>query len=445
MFTDKRPDAEADGGQPVLSRRRLLQAGGTALAAGMASPLLAACGSSPTKASGPTTLTVMSWEIFQTGEWPAWKKVTDEFEKAHPNIKVKWVGWPFANYDQQVIEQAASGQVSADVVQCPPELASTLIQVYNMCDEIGGIAQSLGLTPNPQHSQFEKNGKLYALGVLEVAAALQYSKALVGPGGPPTGIQEWLTLSQQITKPPQVYANFLINTVAAGADWWNQLQNWTLAYDGVWAEGKTLKLNSAANVKGMQLWLDLLHNSGVAGSSEAAIGKLWTDNQVGMLLSVMLGGLASMKVNSPQLFPHLATAAPPWPNKKAISRLHPAVIISSSKNKAAAQELVKWWIEPKNLWYLLQTNGYPVAPYSNFGEKIPQYKTFIDSLPWATGFRETNFVGEYDILGDYVANYAQIGDIITRNIEFAISGGRTVQECLNEAQQEAQSTLKVPK
>ena len=74
--------------------------------------------------------------------------------------------------------------MQADVVQCPPELASTLIAVYNMCQPIGGIAQAAGLKPNAEHSQLTKNGKLYALGILEVAAALQYSKSVLEAGEP---------------------------------------------------------------------------------------------------------------------------------------------------------------------------------------------------------------------------------------------------------------------
>jgi ABC-type glycerol-3-phosphate transport system substrate-binding protein len=434
------------------TRRGILKAGATLLAAGAAAPLLAAGGSAPapsprSNARGKTELTLMSWEIYQPTEYPAWQKVVQEFEAAHPNISVKWTGWPFSTYDQNVIEQAQSGLVQADVVQCPPELASTLIAVYNMCQPIGDIAQAAGLKPNAEHSQFTKNGKLYALGILEVAAALQYSKTVLEAGGassPPSTMSEWVSMSKQITQPPKYYANALLNTVAAAADWWNPLQNFCLPYDGVWASGKNLTINSPENIKGIQLWLDLLNASGVSGSSEDTIGKLWAQDQVGMNLNVMLGGTATLKAQAPQLWPSLASAPPPWPSRKAISRLHPVVLLKSSKNQEAAQELVKWFVEPKNLWYVLQQNGYPVAPYSNFAEKVPEYEPYVQGLPWATGFNLTHFVGEYDILGDYVSRYAQIGNIICRNLENAITGGQSVSEALGAAQTEAKETLHVP-
>lgn len=431
----------------AMSRRNFLRVGGGALAAGMAAPLLAACGTSsnPSSSGGKTKLKVMSWEMFEPGEKAAWLDLTNRFMGKHKNVEITWTGWPFSTYDQNVIAQAQAGSVDADVVQCPPELASTLINVYNMCEPIGDIASAAGLTPDPSHNQYKKNGQLYALGIIVVAAALQYDKAVLEAAGvstPPTTFQEWLSASQKITSPPQTFGNYLLNTTAAGADWWNQLQNWTLAHDGQWAKGKSLTINSAANVQSMTEWLQLLNASKIAGSSEDALTKLWQGGQVGMFINVMLGD-ATLRQVAPKLFPNLATAAPPWPSKKAISRLHPVVIMKSSKNQEAAKELVQWFVDPQNLWYVIQKNGYPVAPYTNFGHHIAEYDAYEAGLPWAQGFRETKFVGEYDILGGYVANYAQIGNIICNHIENAVSGSSSVQDALNAAQQEAQSSLHV--
>src|ERR1700728_5032112 len=91
-----------------LSRRKVLQGGAAAVAAGAEAPLLAACGSSsPSKASsggssGKTQLTLMSWEMFEPTETKAWHKVVDEFMVKNPSIEANRVGWPFADSDQTV-------------------------------------------------------------------------------------------------------------------------------------------------------------------------------------------------------------------------------------------------------------------------------------------------------------------------------------------------------
>src|SRR6202042_3333957 len=115
-----------------LSRRKVLQGGAAAVAAGAAAPLLAACGSSsPSKASsggssnGKTQLTLMSWEMFEPTETKAWHKVVDEFMVKNPSIEVKWTGWPFANYDQNVIAQAQAGPSKSAVGGGPPRPGSS--------------------------------------------------------------------------------------------------------------------------------------------------------------------------------------------------------------------------------------------------------------------------------------------------------------------------------
>ena len=224
---------------------------------------------------------------------------------------------------------------------------------------------------------------------------------------------------------------------------WNQLQNWPLGFGGVWASGKTLTIDSPQNVKAIQFWVDLVKASGLAGTSEAALDKLWYGNQIASQFTVGFGS-AALKQLAPALYPDLRSAPPPWPGKKAIARLHGNVVLKTSKNIEAAKELTKWMITPENLFYVTKQNGYPLIPYSNFAEKVPAYTAFENSLPWLRGFNETNYVGEADILGDYVFAYAQLGNLIATNVEKAVSGSATVQEALQSAQSAAQSSLHLP-
>jgi ABC-type glycerol-3-phosphate transport system substrate-binding protein len=58
-----------------------------------------------------------------------------------------------------------------------------------------------------------------------------------------------------------------------------------------------------------------------------------------------------------------------------------------------------------------------------------------------SGFLETNYVGEFDILGDYTFVYAQIGQIITKAMANAVSGGTSVKDAMDSAQQQAEQEL----
>ncbi len=138
------PGSPEEPSESSISRRRLLQGGAALAAAGLTTPLWSGTAGAATRAYnsfGPfstrhsvkkTNLTLMTWELFEPQEIGAWKKTVAQFEAANPSIKVSWVGWPFATYDQNVTAQAQAGHVNADVVMCPPELASTLIDDYGI-------------------------------------------------------------------------------------------------------------------------------------------------------------------------------------------------------------------------------------------------------------------------------------------------------------------------
>jgi ABC-type glycerol-3-phosphate transport system substrate-binding protein len=448
MNGNARNDANAAPDPKPLSRRNFFQLTGGLAAAGAGASVLSACGSSGGSPSskgssgsknGKTTLTLMSWEQFEVAEKAAWFKVINQFEAAHPNITVKWVGWPFATYDQNVVTQAEAGSVNADVVMCPPELASALITKFNMCVPLQSITNDLKLTPIPAHEQFMNGSNLEGLGIIDVPFALTYDQALLKKAGfaaPPTTLDEWLTQ----TDSPNTFGVALLNSVADGADWWNQVQNFPLAYGGAWAKGKTLTFTSEPVINSVKYFIELLNKGGPKGSSEAAITKLWESDRIAMNLNVA-AGLTSLKTLAPKLYPNLRSAPPPWPGKKAIARLHPAVVMKSSKNQDAAMELVKWMVTPKNLYYVTTTNGYPIIPYSNFGNYEPAYAGYLKNTPWMSGYLETNYVGEVDILGDYTTVYSQIGLIIIKAISSAISGGQTVEAAMAAAQKQAQQEL----
>jgi multiple sugar transport system substrate-binding protein len=430
-----------------LTRRKFLGTGAAALAVGLGAPALSKFKVFNVKSNtAKTTLKLMSWEPFgQSPEFPAWTKVVDDFMAANPSIKVEWTGWPFATYDQNIIAQAQAGGVEADVVMAPPEAASTLIAKYNLGVPLEQIPKALGLIPIPAHEQFTLNGHLYALGVIDVAFALAYNKATLAAAkvDPPTTIDEWVAVEKAITKAPKQFGGGLLNTIGSGAaDWWNQLQNFCLPYGGVWAKGNTLTIDSPANVKGISAWLEVLNASGLKGSSETAIDKLLYDDQIATWFPVA-AGLSNYKTLAPKLFPQLRSAAPPWPGKKAIARLHPVMVLKTSKNIAASMELVKWMITPKQLYYVTIANGYPIIPYSNFAHFEPKYEKYLTGTAWLPGFLETNYVGEFDILGQYTYAYAEIGNIVCQNVEKAVSGSSTVLEALQSAQQQATESLHV--
>ena len=124
------------------------------------------------------------------------------------------------------------------------------------------------------------------------------------------------------------------------------------------------------NVKGVQFWLDLLNASGVKGTAETVLHKLFDENRVVMNFSVA-AGLSSLAKLAPAYYPQMRSVPPPWPGNKAIERLHPVIVNNKSKYIPEAMALVKYLVTPANLYWITVQNGYPVIPYTNFGEHHP--------------------------------------------------------------------------
>ena len=117
-------------------------------------------------------------------------------------------------------------------------------------------------------------------------------------------------------------------------------------------------------------------------------------------------GLSSLAKVGAGLLPPDAQRAAAVAGSKAIERLHPVIVNNKSKYIPEAMALVKYLVTPANLYWITVNNGYPVIPYTNFGEIIPAYAKYLKTI-WLKGYEETNYVGEFQILGNYTYAYAR--------------------------------------
>ena len=231
----------------------------------------------------------------------------------------------------------------------------------------------------------------------------------------------------------------MLNVVADSSPWWNQLQNFCLPFGGVWAKGTELTIDSPENIQGIQFWLDLVNASGVKGESQVVQEKLFDENRICFSFNVA-AGLSSFKTLAPAYYPNMRSVAPPWASQQAIERLHPLMINNKSKYVEESMALIKYILEPEVLYGITVANGYPVIPYTNIGERIPAYAKYLDTI-WLKGYKETKYVGEFQIFGQYTYAYAELGTIICQNLEKAVSGSSTVTQALQAAQAQAKVQL----
>jgi ABC-type glycerol-3-phosphate transport system substrate-binding protein len=392
-----------------------------------------------TFAQDRAVLKVMSWEQFQPGEKEGWNALFEKFNQSQSKYLVEWTGWPASQFASNVVIQAQAGGIDADVLMAMPDLAAQTIRKFKLAEPLDSIVSDLGITPSGGHEFLKQDGKLYGLSAIDVNFALVYNKKLFADAGvkPATSADEWVETTAKLTKRPEQFGIALTNTIADGGEWWFQLQNFCLPFDGKWAEGKTPLANSPETIKGMELWKALYEAGVPQGTAQGAIMKLAADGRVAQAFGVN-PTVVVLRATNPDIYPNLLSAAPPWESKRSLDRIHPLIALNSSKNLDGAMEFIKFAMSPDVMADLMETNLYVIPPY-DLAAKSEKFKNFLADKPWVTGYNEAKQVSPIDVMGDFAYVDDQFGRIIMQNFQRALQPGGTVKDAMDAAQKQLEA------
>ncbi len=432
---------EDKGTQAKVSRKDLLKAGavgaaGLGAAATIGSSVGVARAAAPAVVTrAPQTITLMSWFQFEPGRNTAWFKLVDEFHKSQNDYRIKWTGWGAENYTTHVLTQLQAGGITADVMTLIPDLAYRVARA-------GALAPiekliPAGYHPTPAHDFLRFNGHLYGINVVEVPFAVVYNKKLTDKAGITklaTNPAQWRAQLRALTHKPAQYGIWQPNSPSEVFGWWFQLQNYCLMYDTFWAVGKKSLVNSPKIVAALEEWLWQYQNVMAVGATDAVATRLFDNGQIAETLNVS-AAVNIYKASAPALYPHIRSAAPPWPSKKSLSRLHPLAIVASTKKMDGAQAFFKFMADPVNNAQLMEL-CLDVVPTYQETINVPGVKQYLASQFWAQGYQEIVHVPFPTCEGDFIAHDTEFGNIVTQNFEQALFGAATVQQAMDRAQQQ---------
>lgn len=185
--------------------KRLISA---VLAASAATSILVAgCSSSGSPAasasagvpSGPITLTLAGWSLSTT---PEFKTLADGFHAAHPNVTVQVKEYDATNYDTQMIADLAAHS-APDVYVLKNLKNFYTYQSGGQLVDVSDVAKSLGGEVGGL-SDYQVDGKTYAIPYRQDSWVLFYNKALFDKAGVayPDGSWTWdkyVSVSEQLT------------------------------------------------------------------------------------------------------------------------------------------------------------------------------------------------------------------------------------------------------
>jgi ABC-type glycerol-3-phosphate transport system substrate-binding protein len=207
-----------------------------------------------------------------------------------------------------------------------------------------------------------------------------------------------------------------------------------MPYDGIWAKGKTPLLTSDPIIKGLKLFKQMYDVAMPQGADGPTGQRLFGTGAIaqGLYVSAAVGGL---KPTYPDLYPQLRSAPIPWATNKSIARIHPMMINKASAVKDAALEFVTYMYKPDN--YRRMVEG---CEDVIFAQPSAARKEYLDKLAWLKpGYDGVTYVTPFDVVGDFVYNFQEFGQIVITNFANVLNAGTSVEDAMAKAQKEAEA------
>lgn len=420
----------------AITRRGLLKTTG-AVAGGLAAGSLAKASptfSAPAVLQGePIKLKYMTWFWWEPGRAEAWRYMVEKFHESQSEIVVEEAGWPFNEFTNNIIVQLQSGRIEGDLVQTTPDLVLRLLRAGQLAS-LQSVIEDLGITTlSKAHDYITIDGQVYGLDVVTVVFGLLYNQALFDKASitaMPASIDEWVEVSRQLTDRPNQFGMNSAHVIAEPESYWFQLQEWAMPYDGVWAEGKTPMVTSEPIINAVKLFKTMYDDCFPQGSNDATATRQWADQQIAQQLIV--SALVNVyKSTAPELYPNIRSMSLPWPSKKSIARIHPITVNVNGPQVDASKEFVKFLYTPENYRELL-TRQLDVIPAYDVGG----LESYFADLPWLSGYQDINQTTPPDIMGDFIFNNQEFGQIVINRVTEVLTTGRPVEEAMADAQTE---------
>ena len=420
----------------VYDRRDLLKGvAGTAAGAAVLSKHSPTFAAPAVIQSGPVEISYGTWFWNEPGRAEAWRALVEKFHAEQSDIKVVEAGANFNEFTNNVIIQLQAGKVEYDVVQTTPDLVLRLLQA-GVLAPLGPVLEANGITTlSKAHDYITVDGQPMGLDVVTVVFGLLYNKGMLDGAGIttlPTNVDDWQAMSTSLTSRPNTFGLFSPHIMAEPESFWFTLQEWACAYDGVWAEGKTPMLTSEPILKAVQLFKNMYDGAMPQGTDDATATRMWGENQIAQQL-IVSAAVNIYKTSAPDLYPNIRSMSLPWESKKSIARIHPITVNAASEKADAGIEWLKWLYKPEN-YRLLLTGQLDVIPAYEVGG-LDEY---LGELPWLEGYKDINQTTPPQMVGDFIFNNQEFGQIVINRVQEVLTANRPVEEAMADAQAEAE-------
>jgi multiple sugar transport system substrate-binding protein len=403
------------------------------LVAALGATLTACSGDSEGDAAGPdgvTTVTFAASTFGDPGRGPQLEALVDEFNASQDEIRVAPAAVPYPTFGQTVLTQMGSGR-GPDLVRfdMPEFAAAAEAGLITPIDDLVDM-EGYELIEQPDQFMFSEDTRY---GVIFEASnyAMFYNADLIPE--PPTTYDEFLSTAQSLRQ-GETYGLAFRTTEAEEAGVWQDIFNYVYGFGGAWSDGEELTINSPENLEGLERFQELYDAEVIPqGADAATFRRMFAEGQVGMELNNG-GDATATKGQNPDL--NFDVAPIPFPERTQGAILAPIVVNEASPAKEAAATFVEWVLEEENQVKLQEVLG--ASSVATATERSPES---LEESPYLPVFDELTESSLPQIVLGYEALTPDIRRVVVQNVISALQGQQTMQEALDNAQEEAEALV----
>jgi ABC-type glycerol-3-phosphate transport system substrate-binding protein len=424
-----------------VTRRGLLRGAAAvsgAVALGSALPAISFAQPNPPPTGAKINVKLLSWFWWEPGRRDAWRFVIDRFHQSQSDIRIVESGWEFADFTNRIVVQLQSGKIDGDMIQTTPDLVLRLFKAGQL-EPIDSAVTAAGIADLSTAHDFirDSSGRLYGLDTVSVAFGNLYNSALYSAAGiqePAQSLDDWVDQVARLTnRDAGQYGIYSPHLLSESESFWFRLQEWALPYDGTWAVGKTPMVTSDPIIKGLKLFKTMYDIGMPQGMDGATAVKAFSDGQIASQLAES-AVVNVYKTNNPDVYNDLRSVPPPWPSRKSLVRIHPLTVNAQSPNKEAAKQFLGFLYRQENYRELLQ-RALDVIPAYPAGMS-PDY---VATLPWVSGYQAVNALSPTVLLGDFIYNNQEFGQIVITHFQDSLVNNVPVEDAMGAAQVELEA------
>ncbi len=402
--------------------------------------VLAGCSGSSAPASSPVEVTV--WHYWDGTNADTFDSMVDEYNAAHPDVKISTSNVPNADFLTKLRASATSKTL--------PDIAIGDLVWVPQIAQIGSLADLSTLLPSDVLSDI--NPALTSFGTIDGAQVsvpvsannlgYMYNKTLfseagLDPNDPPKTWDELMTAGKTIlekTGKPGYDLYTQAGDSGEGLTWNFQVNLWQAGGEFLNADNSAAAFNTPEGAQALQYWVDLIQ-SGVSPYAR------WGEFEKGQGGSAQEGSwMVGIWAADPPF--EFGTAQVPYPANGApatnLGGEQAMVFDNSEATAAAAADFLAWFLEPEQVTSWSETTG--MLPVLNSVATGSDYLGWVDSTePRLRPFVEQMAVAH---ARPNTPLYPQISLAFAQQIEKALAGEATVAQALDAAEQAVNAVIK---